>query len=288
MRTIKDLLKGTGAALAKDAAGCHHLSDERLHITDLRKKEKYRKNGNILDFVNHSSGLPKIWQQKRLDGETPDNKQRTIIAFEPLFDADYMLKGENRLPEKLRKLFQAALEEHAVAIKVENYCNETYEGVLYPEFLKQYMRHWYVFGMMDREGEGMTRFVRIPVNRIADKVVVKKNKAFKFSGEDYDDYFDDFVGVDNMDGMRRPETVVMQIKNSMVERVQMEVLGDYRFTRRPEHDAKERQGYSIKLIINRELERIILRYASDIKILQPESLVKTIKKELTKAAKLYE
>ena len=48
-------------------------------------------------------------RKKLLDGETPSTTLRTILAFEPLFDeADYVLSGENRLPNKLKKLYEAA------------------------------------------------------------------------------------------------------------------------------------------------------------------------------------
>ena len=44
---------------------------------------------------------------------------------------------------------------------------------------------------------------------------------------------------------------------------------------------------NLDLIINYELERLILSYADDVKVLQPKTLVNIIEKRLTEAGKLY-
>lgn len=290
VRLIKELLKPLGAKLLKDKNGNFHLSDSSIDITQLRKKERsYRKNIKLLDFVNHSSGLPQIWRKKLLDGETPSTTLRTILAFEPLFDeADYVLSGENRLPNKLKKLYEAALDEQALSIHVDNYNNESYDAILFPEYLKQYRRNWYVFGMMQKEGCDNVSFCRLPINKLSSQMKIQKDEVFQYSEVDYDEYFEDFIGVDNMNGGRNPEKVVISIKNSMVDRVQMGVLGGYCFKEQKESHTEDRKAYSVRLIINKELERVLLRYASDVKVLSPVSLVKTIKKELRKAVSLYE
>lgn len=290
VRLVKELLKSTGVKITKDDYGNFHLSDKSVSIVSLRRKERsYRKNGNLLDFVNHSSGLPQIWGKKLLDGENPSSKQRTILAFEPLFDeSDYILSGENRLPNKLKKLYEAALNETAVSVKIDNFNKETYEAIIFPEFLKQYRRNWYVFGMIQRNCDSDVEFARLPVNRLSFDMKVKKNIAFQYSDVDYDEYFDYFIGVDNMSGGREPEKVILSIKNNMVDRVQMGVLGNYNFKEEADFHEEDRKVFSVKLIINKELERVLLQYASDIKVLQPESLVKVIKKEFQKALSLYE
>jgi predicted DNA-binding transcriptional regulator YafY len=110
-----------------------------------------------------------------------------------------------------------------------------------------------------------------------------KGKYQKNNEIDWNEYFEDIIGV----------TKPIDEKLQMIKLHFYGKTGKY-MESKPIHGSQKSKWVDEKtlevnldLIINYELERLILSYADDVKVLQPKTLVNIIEKRLTEAGKLY-
>ena len=303
LKVAKQLLGAKKGVIEKESEGKtarYFIRDKSVHISHLRIKRKtYTINGDILEFIRHSEGLPHVWEEKLQktngDVEACCTDRRIILSFEPLFDDshrddDIAMDGYgnkiNGMPNKLNKLYRAALEHCAVAITVRGFKGETYDATLHPEYLKQYLSKWYVFGMLQRESSPEVEFVRLPLLRISNQMKRQPSVSFQKSGTQYESYFSDIVGVDVIDG-REVEVVELAIKESAVERVLTGVLGNRLRAKDGAEPSEGRRVYGMRIRRNKELERILLQYGSDVRVLSPRKLVEDMRKQVRVMVELY-
>lgn len=198
-------------------------------------------------------------------------KQEPIIDFE---------KNENlRGLEHIERLYQAILGKRAV-----EFCYQSFKArsantfTFHPYFLKEYRNRWFVLGVKDKNAPIM--------NLALDRIVSIQDAAVKYhlpQGFNVAAYFRDVIGVSvNQEGT--PEKVVLFANNDTAPYI----------ATKPLHHSQEvvetlSHGtvFSITVQLNYELEREILGFGDNVKVIAPERLKRRIKEQIGNALDLY-
>lgn len=227
--------------------------------------------------ISRFKGMPQFgWIDEisaRLDaGLGLSKSKKKIIEFE---QNDY-LKGL----EFITPLYNAILYSKTVLIKYQSFRQPEPQSIIFfAYFLKQYNNRWYAFGKNAESGF----IINLALDRIVD-VTDHKRKYEKNTEIDFDEYFEDIVGV----------TVANETKVERIELKVSNVLFPYIQTK-PIHGSqkiKERREdvtiITLDLIPNYELESVILSYGEGVGVLSPASLKNKVQARLEKMIANYQ
>jgi predicted DNA-binding transcriptional regulator YafY len=197
-------------------------------------------------------------------------RKNEIISFESNID----LKGLHFLTP----LFNAIVNERVLLVKYKDFkSSEPYEITFHPYYLKQYNNRWFVFGLNSDN--------QVPNWNLAlDRIESLSETALKYkpSEIDWEEYFFDLVGV------TRPENAKLQ---EIVLKFSPEVA-PYVITK-PIHPSQKHKNeptgleVKIKVIPNFELEKLILSFGEQVKVISPQNFKKRISQRLKSAGRLY-
>ncbi len=211
--------------------------------------------------------LPKLGQEMAAKDAAP-----AIIGF----DNNPYLKGI----EHLEALSNAVLYKSVLKIDYQPYEDDVpFEVEIHPYFLKQYNNRWFLFGYNPANR-------RYNWNLAMDRIVKIREiggKYHKNTEIDWEQYFDDIIGV------TRPE-------HGIVEEVVLRFYG--RTSRyieaKPLHGSQRSKWLNdltlevkLKVMLNYELEREILSYANNVKVITPAKLADNIRSRLSEALNNY-
>ncbi len=197
-------------------------------------------------------------------------RENEVLSFESNID----LKGLHFLTP----LFDAIINERVLSVAYKDFkSSEPYEITFHPYFLKQYNNRWFAFGLnSDNE---VSKW-----NLALDRIESLSETSFKYklSKTDWEEYFYDLVGV------TRPEGVELQ---EIVLKFTPEVA-PYIITK-PLHPSQKHKNdpigleVRIKVIPNFELERLVLSFGEQVKVISPQDFKERISQRLNSAARLY-
>lgn len=197
-------------------------------------------------------------------------RKSEIISFESNID----LKGI----QFLTPLFNAIVNERVLLVKYKDFkSSEPYDIHFHPYYLKQYNNRWFAFGLNSNN--------QVPNWNLAlDRIVSLFETTNKYipSQIDWNEYFFDLVGV------TRPKGVDVQ---EVVLRFSPEVA-PYVITKPIHPSQKHRNDPSglevkIKVIPNFELEKLILSFGNQVKVIAPQDFRERIFQRLKSAIELY-
>lgn len=145
--------------------------------------------------------------------------------------------------------------------------------------LKEYRNRWFVLGM--RHGRG-GNLLNLALDRIS--IVDVHDEAYRENNViDLATYYNDVIGVTKSPGQRNCE-VVFWIDNANAPYI---ITKPLHHTQKLLAEENEGKVFSIKVVLNFELERELLGFGPKIKVLRPRILVKQIKQNLEKALERY-
>jgi len=193
-----------------------------------------------------------------------------IISFESNID----LKGLHFL----KPLFNAIVNERVLLVKYKDFkSSEPYEITFHPYYLKQYNNRWFVFGLnADNQVSNW--------NLALDRIESLSETALKYkpSNTDWEDYFFDLVGVTRSEGVELQE-IILKFSPE---------VAPYVITK-PIHPSQKHKNeptgleVKIKVIPNYELERLILSFGEQVKVISPQDFKERISQRLKSAGSLY-
>lgn len=197
-------------------------------------------------------------------------RKSEIISFESNID----LKGLHFLTP----LFNAIVNERVLLVKYKDYkSSEPYEITFHPYYLKQYNNRWFVFGL---NADNQVPNWNLALDRIES--LSETAQKYKQSETDWKEYFFDLVGV------TRPESGDLQ---EIILKFSPEVA-PYVITK-PIHPSQKHKNdptgleVKIKVIPNFELERLILSFGEQVKVISPQDFKERISQRLKSAGRLY-
>jgi len=146
--------------------------------------------------------------------------------------------------------------------------------------LKEYRNRWFVLGARHGRGGDL-------LNLALDRIGSIEEHSETYRENDFIDlttYYNDVIGVTKSPGQRDCE-VVFWIDNANAPYI---ITKPMHHTQKLLAEEAEGKVFSIKVILNFELERELLGFGSKVKVLRPRILVKQLKQNLAKASKHYE
>lgn len=197
-------------------------------------------------------------------------RKSEIISFESNID----LKGLHFLTP----LFNAIVNERVLLVKYQDFkSSEPYEIIFHPYYLKQFNNRWFVLGLNSNN-------LLENWNLALDRIISINETAGKYRSTqiNWEDYFYDIIGV------TRPKGIELQ---EIILRFTPEVA-PYVITK-PLHPSQKHKSdlngldVKIKVIPNFELERLILSFGEQVKVISPPYFKERIFERLKLISGLY-
>ena len=231
--------------------GIDSIYNRELTLDEIEKLQEVR------SLLQGLRGMPQLeWLDQmsvRFDQQIM-GPERTIASFE---------EGTPGDGQFFQQLFNAIDRKLVLTIEYRRFGFESKERIIYPYYMKQYLRRWYLFATI-KDHDFVTCF---SLDRILS---VRENNdvAFCETTVDFNHYFDDIVGVTHPD-------------DGVVEHIVIEgdSWAEYYLRTLPIHPLQQLESLGEKgcratmdLMINRELEREILSYGEHLMVKAPDSL----------------
>ena len=228
---------------------------------------------NTLAFLQRFKGMPQFeWLEEittRFNKEflSGNAEQQAIIEY----DQNPFLTGLKYLEE----LYYAILYKKVLKITYQSYKqNEPNDIVIHPYLLKEYNKRWFLFGYNNDRNE----ISNLALDRI-QKIKEVKNITYRENDIDFEEYFEDIVGVTKLDA--EPVKIILEIDRELWPYIESKPLhGSQKNMSEYINDKTVR--IELELIPNYEFESILLGKIDKIKIIEPESLKNRILERIKK------
>lgn len=216
-------------------------------------------------------------------------KETLDITNQPLiiFDRNEDLKNRDLLPKLINFIENKKtikFEYHPIHSKKSNVIE------LYPQLLKQYNARWFLFGLaMDKKK--ILTFSLEQIENIQDSP-----KKYEQCNIDWNDYFDDMIGVSKKDNEEPQEIIFWASKRECAYLEGKPIHSSQKLLKKsrtaelqknysvPEDDGK---FFTIKCIVNFELKREMASKFGERLVLEPESLRNEIIDDVKKMMDQY-
>lgn len=244
-----------------------NFSIEHAPITD---DEMHKLQETILMLNRFRSQFP--WMEELLtELQTKfhiDGHTESIIGFEN----NEFVEGI----EYLDSLFQYILNKQAIKVVYQPFGKQEMSWILHPYYIKQYNNRWFLFALNDE----MHTITNIPLDRIIS-IEPARVRYIPNTDIDFNEYFDDIVGVTNPQG--DVETITLQFSSKRFPYELSKAIHPSRVIR-----DKEKGIVEIKVIPNKELISQLLWFGEDVKVLSPNSVREQLKARIDQMHKMYE
>lgn len=228
-------------------------------------------------ILTHFSGMPQFdWTNEMIpklqQGIKPAGTSDVIMEF----DSNQYLKGI----ENLGLLYNAVYYKKVLRIKYQPFeKDQPYDVIIHPYYLKQYNNRWFLFGYYPESGKSDWNLAldrMIEINETNEKC--KENDSI-----DWKEYFEDIIGVTKPENAKL-EKIVLHFSGKSGNYVETKPLHG---SQKSKWISKNTLEVSLELIENFELERLIISYGEDVKVVSPESFMRKIAEKHNKAANQY-
>lgn len=160
----------------------------------------------------------------------------------------------------ISKYFTAIVNKTPLKINYQTFNKVDLTWIIHPYFLKQYNNRWYLVGLNDNEYKSITH---VALDRIQSHEVLHIPYIENTQIEDFDEYFDDIVGV-TFPHDRKIDNIVLKFSEHRYPYV----------VAKPIHHSqrdinKEERLIGLKLMRNNELESILLSFGDDVEVIEP-------------------
>ncbi|VDH03628.1 helix-turn-helix transcriptional regulator [Bergeyella zoohelcum] len=191
-------------------------------------------------------------------------KQEKIIDFEE----NKFLKGL----DFLNPLYHYIINKQSLLIHYKPFVEDEKEFLISPYYLKQYNNRWFLLGQNHTENYLQV----IALDRIINLEQTKEH--YIEHSIDFDEYFDEIVGVTHIKG-NEIEQVKIELSKNIIPYVMS----------KPLHGSQKIKGniLTFEVRLNYELENLILSYGESMKVLAPETLKNRILHRLESSLNQY-
>jgi predicted DNA-binding transcriptional regulator YafY len=191
-----------------------------------------------------------------------DEESSSVVSFQSNPD----LKG---LPH-FSKLLQAILTKRVLKLTYTPFGKDTFTDKVYPYFLKQFNDRWYLIA----QAVGYDSYGHYALDRIEH--FEELSLPYKESEVDFNEYFDDVIGVTVPEG-HEPVDVILRVANNRFNYIKTKPL---HLSQRIISVEPDFANISINVKINRELISLILSFGPDVEVIAPASLRAMIAKSV--------
>ena len=277
---IQNLRKLYGAPIKVVDHKYYIYEDRDFSITESPlSEEDVKQMAEAVKVLRELSGFQEFSGMEGIMGRLEDvvhiakDKSRPVVFFEK----NDLLKGL----EFIRPLHEAILERRPVKMTYQSFrAKVPYSFVFHPYALKEYNNRWFIFGRrVNKDIENLA------LDRIVDLADAPDVPYMDDPSFDPETWFADMVGVSKF-RTDKPERVVIWASS-----------GDAPYIRTKPFHASQRilelredgsMVFELRIIVNRELVRLLLGFAEGLRVLSPRKLVFMMKTHLSKGLERYQ
>lgn len=223
-------------------------------------------------MLSRFKGMPHFEWMEEIAGKLENTfhlsgSQENVIGFEQNID----LKGL----KYITPLFEAIVNSQVLTIQYQSFrASEPANKVIHPYYLKQYNNRWFLFGL-DAE---RNKIINLALDRIKGIDDLFVPYIAKPTGLDFDEYFDDVVGVTIPEG-KNVEHIVIQCSEQQYPYIANKPI------HLSQHNYDDEKKVTIDVIPNSELIAQLLSFGSNIEVIEPQSVREVMAEH---AKKIYE
>lgn len=173
------------------------------------------------------------------------------------------------------QLFNAIIHKQVLEITYKPFNKPTKTQIIHPYYLKQYNNRWFLFG----QDENYSELTNLALDRIV--LITEKSNVFIVNSKvNFDEYFEDFIGVSVIQN-RPVEKIILLVDKDKIDYLINKPLHGSQIIRKTK--VEQYTVLELRLVINYELITLLFSMSDSIKIQEPEKLKKIIQDRLQKA-----
>lgn len=311
--SIEDLLEGVNEAIIDfdpNSSGVQ-MRTLRKDIAFMRSEAGYNapietiKGSNGVNYYRYSDKSYSINRSPLNDTEAEQLKKAVSILqrfegspeFEwvnelgPLLNDKFSLKSQDKKVMSLESnidykgydfitpLFNAIINKTVLKILYEPFGKEPYEIIFHPYFLKQYNNRWFVFGYNEYNENAQWNLALDRINGEIEKI----NNKYKEDTTDWEEFFEDMIGVSKFIG-KQVEEVKLVFHKEQAPYIETKPL---HWSQKSKYLDDGSLEIRIKVMLNYELEMRILSFGEKVKVIEPQVLVSKIKDRIKEQLNNY-
>ena len=181
--------------------------------------------------------------------------------------------------EFIEDILNAIVHKYPLKMWYKPFSGDEFKSNIHPYHLRQYNRRWYVFAL----SEDYDEIQNYPLDRIVK--LEHLSKPYIESNVDFDEYFDDIVGVTNYK-KASVEKVVLKVSNKSIDYIRTKPL-HWSQTELKEHSNDNETIIQLKLKVNTELKMLLFSYSDAIEVLEPAWLRDFFVMRIKKMREIY-
>lgn len=224
---------------------------------------------NIVELLSRIKGISGLNALENLETKLIDVKNNSskmnIISFE---ENEFLVGLEFLTP-----LYNYIKNKQTLRIDYQPFrFNQVLEFVISPYHLKQYNNRWFLFGWNHHNNY----MQNLALDRI--KTLSNHKQAYQESSIDFEEYFEDIVGVSN-DLSQKVENIKIELSENIIPYIMS----------KPIHGSQKiiDNILFLQVKLNYEFESLILSYGENMKVLEPIILKDKLKERVQKIKEFY-
>lgn len=231
--------------------------------------EEHNELENAVELISRIKGIPGLIALESLQTKLIDVKNNTSYRKIISFEENEFLLGLNFLVP----LYNYIKNEQTLNISYQAFNhNEKQTFLISPYYLKQYNNRWFLFGWNHQDNY----IQNLALDRI--KSISNHNEIYKKPSIDFEEYFEDIIGVTN-DLSKNVEKIKIELSDNIIPYINS----------KPIHGSQKinQNILSLQVKINYELEALLLSYGENMKVLEPSLLINQLSARVQNMNDLY-
>lgn len=224
---------------------------------------------NAVELLSRIKGISGINSLENIETKLIDvqnnSSKRNIISFE---ENEFLVGLEYLTP-----LYNYIKNSQVLTITYQSFKSEQEQVfIISPYYLKQFNNRWFLFGW----NSGYENLQNLALDRI--KEIKIYDGIYKTSEVDFEEYFEDIIGVTN-DLSKEVEKIIIVLSENIIPYIKS----------KPIHGSQKviDNKLYLQVKLNYELESLILSYGENMKVLEPILLIDKLKDRVQKMNEFY-
>lgn len=248
------------------------ITQSKLTTADIRKMNE------VVGILKHLNGFTHFGEMSEMIAKLENNLQRSNNAGRNIiqFESNALLRGLHWIDP----LYKAIAAQRTLHIEYQSFrSREVRPGVYYPYLLKEYRNRWFLIAKNQKQWHLIT----LALDRIEGLRELPDEPFRPHPEVDFDHYYNNVIGVTKNERDREVR-VVLQVSPQVKPYLLTKPLHPSQTILKETDDVTLLQ---IEVVLNFELEREILGFGPEVRVLSPRILVKRISTALHKTMALY-
>ncbi len=163
--------------------------------------------------------------------------------------------------EYIESILDAITHQYPLRLKYKPFDKDEFEIYFHPYHLRQYNRRWFIFGYVEDREE----IQNFSLDRIVE--INHLSKPYIKTDVDFDEYFDEIVGVSNYK-KSQIETIVLKIAQKSIDYIRTKPI-HWSQTELKELSTDDYSFIQLKVKVNTELKMLLFSYSDAVEVIKP-------------------